>query len=115
MKTVSAVVLCAALGFVAAGCAGTRTISKGKTGTVVRSKVSDGLITVSGTVTISNVKTGTVVRCRGEQLTETVPGLSEEVVSGGQLSVAANGKRTRPQDMRVTRSQGGMVTVSCTR
>ena len=127
MKTFTAMALFAALGLVAAGCAGgskvlsgsttkarTRSVSKRKTGTVVRSQVSPRLITVTGTVSISNVKTGTVVECRGEQMTETVPSPSEGVVSGGQWSITARGT-SRPQYMRVTRLRSGVVTVSCTR
>ncbi len=123
MKTISAAALFAALGFVAAGCAsGSKALSgstsaagtpRGKTGVVVRGKVSSGSITVAGTVTISKVKTGTVVRCSGTQLTETVPARSERVVSGGAWARSGNGKSTSPQDMRLMHLQNGAVTVSC--
>ena len=123
MKTISAVALFAALGFVAAGCASESKVltgstsaagtAKAKTGIVVKSKVSPGLMTVAGTVTISKVKAGTVVRCSGTQLTETVPARSEGVVEGGHWARGGNGKSTSPQDMQLTHLQNGAVTVSC--
>ncbi len=87
--------------------------ARAKIGVVVRSKVSSGSITVAGTVTISKVKTGTVVRCSGTQLTETVPARSEGFVEGGHWARSGNGKSTSPQDMQLMHLQNGAVTVSC--
>jgi hypothetical protein len=121
MKTISAVALCAALGFAAAGCASGSNVRTGsvtvavrtttstlKTGTVVRSKVFRHSIVVSGTVTVSNLTAGTVVGCKGSQLTATVPDGTEEVAEGGHWSNSAVS-----QNMNLTRLQNGMVTISC--
>ncbi|HZD86676.1 MAG TPA: hypothetical protein VE088_01560 [Gaiellaceae bacterium] len=101
MKAIPAPALLAALGLVVAGCGS-------------GSKVVSGSITVTGTTTVSNVKAGTVITCKGARLSATVTDALAEV-AGSSYRITRTGKVPVPRgNLRLTRSQNGVVTISCT-
>lgn len=79
-------------------------------------KAVSGSITVAGTTTISKVKAGTVLSCKSSGLRATVTdALAGATGSAYEITDESGKGPSLLGSFRLTRSQNGVVTISCTR